>query len=262
MLILSDNGVEAICGVLEEEHADHSGPLSDQVLGSPDGHEERWHREVWAASLGDDSDLWREVLLDEELLPNPISRRHLKTLALDVSSDRRRAAFLTGVMAWGAGTRSWIWPSRLNRLAQRECTLGRVDALCALARQEPGEVAYAGLWGQSRLAFLKASYGTKLLYFAGYREPQASLRPLILDRLVAASLYKYGTGAGREGFRSSNDFAWSPQAYADYLDCARDAAQRVAERVGVGAVPTDGIEYALFTLAKDPSGSRGCRSGS
>lgn len=258
MLILSDSGVDAVCSVLARKHGGKDG-LSDKVFGSPDGHEEAWHREVWAASVSGAPDLWREVLLDEELLPNPISRLHLKQLAVDVSTDRRRAALLSGVMAWGAGTRSWIWPSRLNKLAQRESTLRRVEALCALARQESGEAAYAGLWGPSRLAFFKASYGTKLLYFAGHGTPHASLQPLILDRLVAASLYKYGIGPGREGLGSRHNFAWSPKAYADYLDCARDAALRVAERIGVGAVPTDGIEYALFTLAKAPSGSRGCR---
>ena len=118
--------------------------------------------------------------------------------------------------------------AKTRRVIELVRTEGAVAGYRALARD-----------GEAHLKFLGPSFGTKLLYFAGYGS-DVNPKPLILDRRVGAALDTFGVYL-RYG-------TFDPSDYEAYLALAAEVA------TGAGRNPHD-VEWWLFTRGRNRGGS-------
>ena len=107
-----------------------------------------------------------------------------------------------------------------------------------LLRADGPVKAYACLHGDGRnlLPHLGPAFGTKVLYFSGYRRSHGELQPLILDRYVATALKRlYNPNWPAHG--------WTTAQYAGYLGLAHSLAN-------AWHTSPDVIERVLFSVGK------------
>lgn len=255
-LRLTDAGVRSVAACLR-----HKGCLDEFGYCSPDHHEEPWYPHSWLKPFPT-AEPWHSIFADSALA-NPISRQNIKALAQRIEPGVPFATLVSGVFTWGAGKRAWIWPSRLRRLSEDADNLERLRQLCIAAKTLSPLESYSLLrssdWS-TRVKGLGPSYGTKFLYFSGFDSRSDGDAPLILDKRVAASIRVFASGVGEE-FAPALDFNWSPLAYAEYVDLAREATPRVVQELGANEVSTDSIEFALFWLNGDASWRPDTESG-
>ena len=137
-------------------------------------------------------------------------------------------------MVWGWGPTP-LGPSRAARALSGNGDAKRIEVIRQAARQGAAEGWSALFDPPSKLRYLSASFGTKLIHFAGWRRTGAP-RPLILDRNVAA-------GLADAGIRVPG--VWTGTWYLEYLRLA----ERWAEELGwlsEDGPRSDAIEYTLF----------------
>lgn len=141
------------------------------------------------------------------------------------------------VMAWGFG-RNGRAPARLARMQQQVGFNKNVAEIVRHTQTGGAAVGWTALFGSNRVKGLAVSFGTKLLYFAGYTSDCPGPRPLILDRFVRAALVDLGLPIPATGTIWRND-------YLTYLL----AAQRWAQDVAWNESP-ELVEFALFAEGK------------
>lgn len=108
------------------------------------------------------------------------------------ATDHPVALFLL-TMAWGFGDTNVRWPGQRAMLTPPF----QGSAMAHIVRQVQKNGAGAGwsaLWGANHVQGLGAAFGTKLLYFAGYKNCPNRPKPLVLDANVRKALNDTATG--------------------------------------------------------------------
>jgi hypothetical protein len=138
-------------------------------------------------------------------------------------------------MAWGYG-RSGYGPSRTRAILGQPDAEERIGKVVEETRNNGAAAGWEALLHTHQIKGLGMSFGTKLLYYAGYGSGYRP-RPLILDELVRASLQKVKAGTvPATGLVREAD-------YLRYLQLAEDWAADPAWRQQPHVV-----EYGLFSM--------------
>jgi predicted house-cleaning noncanonical NTP pyrophosphatase (MazG superfamily) len=139
------------------------------------------------------------------------------------------------VMAWGYG-RTGYGPSRTSAILNQADAEEELRKIVDHTRTRGAAAGWSALLDTHHISGFGMSFGTKLLYFAGYRSGH-SPRPLILDELVRASLQKIARGTVPARGLVSRD------SYLAYLKLAEKWALDPAWKQR-----SDVVEYGLFVL--------------
>jgi len=141
-------------------------------------------------------------------------------------------------MAWGFGSTNVRWPAQqviLTVPPRRD-----IEGIVKAVRSNGAEAGWRALFGDFRIHGLGYSFGTKLLYFAGYRSSCVGLRPLILDANVLSALHDAGTGILATGEVQCAE-------YMEYLRLTEQWAANPAWRDGTPEI----VEYGLFERGRE-----------
>jgi hypothetical protein len=148
-----------------------------------------------------------------------------------LESPEERRPFFISIMAWGYG-RAWGGPWRVRQMLSDPHADDKIRRAIELVRTEGAVAAYSALAhdGDAHVKWLGPSFGTKLLYFAGYGSDSMP-KPLILDRLVGGAL---------DEFKIYIDYnTWDRAGYERYVALAGKVADKT------GREPHD-VEWWLF----------------
>jgi hypothetical protein len=127
-------------------------------------------------------------------------------------------------------------PHRVKTILDGDGTEDRIRAIVEATRSQGADAGWHALLNTHKIDGLNMSFGTKLLYFAGYTTDQRP-RPLVLDEKVRASLDKIAPGTvPPKGLVYHAD-------YLGYLDLADTWASNPS-----WAQAPDVVEFALFDL--------------
>jgi hypothetical protein len=145
-------------------------------------------------------------------------------------SEHRELHTAVAAYVWGVGFNSrrsvgWLVRAFTTNADTVENNLRRGAAILA----EDGAVAvYEAMLagGSAQTKYMGPAYFTKYLFFTGYRDPVAGLRPLILDKRVAAALRDRGVFGPRAG-----NADWPSDLYRRYLTYCHE--QNPADPVAV-----------------------------
>jgi hypothetical protein len=96
-------------------------------------------------------------------------------------------------MAWGFGETNVRWPVQRATLTPPFHGFAIADILQQVQTNGAGE-GWSALWRPNHVNGLGAAFGTKLLYFAGYKKCPIGPRPLVLDSNVRRALNDPRTG--------------------------------------------------------------------
>ena len=138
-------------------------------------------------------------------------------------------------MAWGYKPKDY-GPHRVRAILASDRAANRIRAIVELTQRDGAAAGWHALLNTHRISGLNMSFGTKLLYFAGYTSGH-SPRPLILDERVRASLQEVAPGTVPANGTVRN---------ADYLRYLELAEQWAADPVW--RQQPDVVEYGLFNL--------------
>ena len=120
-----------------------------------------------------------------ENLPERLSRRDIFGIAQGSDSDPITAFLWT--MAWGHNGTNY-GAARVNKITADDNAETKVAQIIALAQAGSIRAAFDALHGPYRLTGLGTSFGSKLIYFAGFDPNPDSTQPLIFNSLVAKAL--------------------------------------------------------------------------
>jgi hypothetical protein len=197
---------------------------------------------------------WREALPDPVLWPPEldalpvadgsrwpqVDRRAVFRVAERANERVGAAQTFVAAAVWGTGTAALGRVRRLRAFdADRDVVVDHLaTAVQTLGTKGPVE-AYDYLHGnrENLVRYLGPSFGTKVLYFAGYGNSASDRRPLILDQYVALAINRLC------GLDWSIRGDWTTAQYAEYLDLAHSWA--IDWRTG-----PDVIERVLFSVGK------------
>ena len=136
-------------------------------------------------------------------------------------------------MVWGYGKVGY-GPRRITDILNQVGADDKLRAIVETTRNGGAAAGWNALLNTHRIGGLDMSFGTKLLYFAGYTTSHGP-RPLILDNVVRIALQNAAPGTVPASGRVHRD------DYLRYLQLAEDWAADPDWNV-----EPDVIEYALF----------------
>jgi hypothetical protein len=139
-------------------------------------------------------------------------------------------------MVWGFGTIGY-GPRKVARMLEQPESEDNIRTIVEVTREKGAGAGWSALFTENKVQGLGISFGTKVLYFAGYSTSH-ELRPLVLDDNVRWSLYDLARGTvPPPGSRVVKEH------YLDYLRLAESwAADPTWEQ------EPDVAEYGLFKL--------------
>jgi hypothetical protein len=159
---------------------------------------------------------WRKVLRDHPALLDELEDevgRHGGIRRSFVKGREDPIELFLAMMAWGGAWRSAHVALLDSGIRAAEIRARIVEIIGLTCDQGAGEGWSALYLPQTAVPGLGASFGTKLLYFAGYGRAPGNL-PLILDVNVMRALTDAGSGAG-PAFRGCRP--WYRDWYERYL---------------------------------------------
>jgi len=118
-------------------------------------------------------------------LPSALSRGEIFSVAQGANADPITAFLWT--MAWGHNGTNY-GATRVNKITADPNAAAKIAQIVALAQAGSIQAAFDGLHRQYRLTGLGTSFGSKLIYLAGFDPIPDSTQPLIFDSLVAKAL--------------------------------------------------------------------------
>lgn len=195
-----------------------------------DGQPARWtETKKWESILIGHAAL-RQALTDEVEDRASIRREFVHGYA-----DKDPVELFLATMAWGFGSTNARWPKQSSMLSSPPRR--RIQAIVKAVQKDGAEAGWRALFAEkTKVSGLGYAFGTKLLYFAGYKFTQTQ-RPLILDWNDKIALLDSGAGVcvHPEMWRSD---------YLDYIDLAEDWAKQIT--ASGNEIESDVVEYALF----------------
>ncbi|MGV0717848.1 hypothetical protein ABQE93_20820 [Mycolicibacterium sp. XJ662] len=138
-------------------------------------------------------------------------------------------------MAWGFGPNGY-GPTRTNAVLAQDGAADKIAAIVEATRSDGAAAGWRTLLRTHKIRGLNMSFGTKLLYFAGFTTAHRP-RPLVLDERVRAALHIVAPGTvPSKGTVRETD-------YMRYLTLAESwVTDPLWEQT------PDTVEYALFAL--------------
>jgi hypothetical protein len=131
-------------------------------------------------------------------------------------SEHRELHTAVAAYVWGVGFNSRMSIGRLVRAftTNAETVEGNLRRGATILAQEGAVAAYESMLagGSAQTKYMGPAYFTKYLFFTGYQDTGAELRPLILDKRVASALRERGVFGPRAG-----NADWPGELYRRYL---------------------------------------------
>jgi hypothetical protein len=188
-----------------------------------------WIPDRWTATFGGHQAAYSELLAHSEAeggITRSFIHSHTESDPVDL--------FLMA-MAWGYKPKDY-GPHRVKTILDAECVEDHIRAIVDATRTQGAAAGWHALLNTHKINGLNMSFGTKLLYFAGYTTEHRP-RPLVLDEKVRASLDQIAPGTvPPKGVVYQAD-------YLRYLDLAETWASNPS-----WAQAPDVVEFALFDL--------------
>jgi len=155
----------------------------------------RWRPTAfWRAALQGHQALF-DALVEEVAEHCGIRRSFVHGLALGDPVE-----LFLAMMAWGLGSEGHVFPSQRLMLvgpaaaASNPVAAANLKKIVADTQKNGASSGWSALLNTNRVSGLDLSYGTKLLYFAGYSVTSPGSRPLSLDRNVRKALKSISPG--------------------------------------------------------------------
>jgi hypothetical protein len=125
-------------------------------------------------------------------------------------------------MVWGHNANG-TGAVRTNKICADPKAVAKLSRIVGDAQSGNAKSAFQQLHGPSRLSGLATSFGSKLIYFAGFDPNSPSAQPLILDQLVALALEEVIDPSSKRPTISSQTRDWSKYfAYCELVKDLRD----------------------------------------
>jgi hypothetical protein len=189
-------------------------------------------KDPWPAAFGNHPRLRDE--LDAEVSKHGRIRREF----VFGHAGRDPAELILLVMAWGFGRTTVRWPGQRRLLTQElPGSKAKVAEIIRRTREDGASEGWSAFRTDQHIHGLGPAFGTKLLYFAGYRYPSRP-RPLVLDENVRRALNDPQTGL-------SETITYRHASYMRYLGLAEAWA---ADQTWGGSPEI--VEFALFRHGK------------
>lgn len=184
-------------------------------------HPARWKQKTTQESYPNISEKCAAALTN---LPERLSRETLFQLARRVSDEDTALEFFLQVMAWGHNKASY-GPSRTYQVLNNTKVAESIHTIISAARKRQLKIAFEEIHrsecGTLVLKGLGTSFGSKLIYFAGFSTRRDA--PLIFDHRVEKGLdWVLETESGSSGLSSQTTQFSVYQSYLDMVTALRD----------------------------------------
>lgn len=148
-----------------------------------------------------------------------LSRDNVFAIAT-TNAEHRELHTAVAAYVWGIGKNAYSIRWMVRAFTRNTDVVEDKLRLAASVLENDGPVAaYKAMFrgGEANMKFMGPAYFTKFLFFIGYKDTAAELRPLILDKRVATALRK------RPDFPlQPRDGDWPSTVYEQYLTYCRD----------------------------------------
>ncbi len=150
------------------------------TVADADAHRVRWVPERWTAVFEGHEPAHRKLAAHSEAEAG-IARKFIHKRA-----DGDAIDLLLMAMAWGYDPNDY-GPHRVQAILGTDGAENKIRSIVAITRAEGAGAGWHALLNTHKIDGLNMSFGTKLIYFAGYSTDHRP-RPLVLDKRVGRAL--------------------------------------------------------------------------